>query len=399
MIRAHVIQNPEATAPVLSLGSITCIWVRCSDLYVVAVTTENAHAILVFEYLHKFVALSSSYIGARLHEDAVKKNFMLIYELLDESMDFGFPQTSELSDLKMLITSESVRAGEACKAEMGPPLQLFNPTPIQRSWRRSDIKYRKNKCFVDVVETLHLLVSPQGQVLRADVEGKVLMRALLSGIPECSMGINADLSRFLDTQGPLPTGKLQLADCILHPCVTLGRFGGDACLRFTPPDGEFELMRYRVLRNIRLPVRLNIVVDEAARQHIRYKVQIRTSLDSQLQASDVVARIPVPPRSTLTLCSTVCGKVKHDGIDDWLVWRIPKIHAGNECTLSVELKVGEAGSARWERPPVQLDFDVSMFTPSGLLVEYLQVTERSNYRPVKWVRYHTQASHSYHVRF
>lgn len=399
MIRAHVIQNTETIAPVLSLGSLTCIWVRCSDLYVVAVTTENANAMLVFEYLHKFVALSSTYVGARLREDAVKKNFMLIYELLDETMDFGFPQNSDLSELKMLITSESVRVGEGYKAEMGPSIQPSAPAPIQRSWRRSDIKYRKNKCFVDVIETLHLLVSPQGQVLRADVDGKVLMRALLSGVPECSMGINADLSSLLNTQGALDTGKVQLVDCILHPCVTLGHLGGDACLRFIPPDGEFELMRYRVLRNIRLPVRLNIAVDEVARQHIRYKVQIRASLDSQLQASDVVARIPVPPRSTLTLCNTACGKVKHDWADNWLIWRISKIHAGNECTLNIELKVGDDGSQRRERPPVQLDFDVSMFTPSGMMVEYLQVIERSNYRPVKWVRYHTRTSHSYHVMF
>ncbi|WFD22450.1 clathrin associated protein complex medium subunit [Malassezia equina] len=354
---------------------------------------------LVFEYLHKFVALSSSYVGARLHEDAVKKNFMLIYELLDETMDYGFPQSSDASDLKMLITSESVRAGDVFKSEPGPSAQPAMPAPIQRSWRRSDIKHRKNKCFVDVLETLHLLVSPQGQVLRADVDGKVLVRALLSGVPECSMGINADLLSLPNTPNSSPTGKVKLVDCSLHPCVSLGRLGGEACLQFIPPDGEFELMRYRVLRNIRLPVRLNIVVDEMAGQHIRYKVQIRASLDSQLQASDVVARIPVPPHGTLTSCSVEFGKVKHDGVDDWLVWRIPKIHAGNECALSAEIKVGHSGPVRWERPPVQLDFDVSMFTPSGFMVEYLQVVERSNYRPVKWVRYHTRASHSYFVRF
>lgn len=354
---------------------------------------------IVFEYLHKLVALCSSYVGVRLHEEAVKRNFMLIYELLDETMDYGFPQTSDLSDLKMQITSESVRAVEGVKTEPGPVSQSAGPPMIQRAWRRSDIKHRKNRCFVDVVETLHFLVSPQGQVLRADVDGKVLVRALLSGVPECSMGLNADLSSLPNDQGPSPIGKVQLVDCTLHPCVSLGRLGGEPCLCFVPPDGEFELMRYRVLRNIRLPVRLTIVVDEAVRQCIRYKVQIRASLDSQLQASDVVARIPVPPHSTLSTCDVDSGKVKHDGTDDQLVWRIPKIRAGNECSLSAELNRGRSSPVPWERPPVQLDFDVSMLTSSGLMVEYLQVLERSQYQHVKWVRYHTQASHSYYVKF
>ena len=30
------------------------------------------------------------------------------------------------------------------------------------SWRRSDVKYRKNEAFVDVIETVNLLMSKEG---------------------------------------------------------------------------------------------------------------------------------------------------------------------------------------------------------------------------------------------
>jgi hypothetical protein len=40
----------------------------------------------------QLVDLFRSYFEGALEEGSVKRNFTLIYELLDEAMDFGFPQ-------------------------------------------------------------------------------------------------------------------------------------------------------------------------------------------------------------------------------------------------------------------------------------------------------------------
>ena len=52
----------------------------------------------------------------------------------------------------------------------------------------------------------------------------------------------------------------------------------------------------------------------------------------------------------------------------------------------------------WTRPPIDVDFQVLMFTASGLIVRFLKVFEKSNYSSVKWVRYLTKANGSYQVR-
>ena len=62
------------------------------------------------------------------------------------------------------------------------------------SWRRADIKYRKNEAFVDVIEDVNLLMSSTGTVLRADVNGQIVMRAYLTGTPECKFGLNDRLT-------------------------------------------------------------------------------------------------------------------------------------------------------------------------------------------------------------
>ena len=40
-----------------------------------------------------------------MEEESIRDNFVLIYELLDELMDFGYPQTTESQILKELETN------------------------------------------------------------------------------------------------------------------------------------------------------------------------------------------------------------------------------------------------------------------------------------------------------
>ena len=41
-----------------------------------------------------------------LSEEAVRKNFVLLYELLDEVIDYGYPQNSSSEALKEFILNE-----------------------------------------------------------------------------------------------------------------------------------------------------------------------------------------------------------------------------------------------------------------------------------------------------
>lgn len=83
VFRIQVISNPAVRSPILTLGSTTFSHVKHENIYLVAVTKSNANAGLVFEFLYKFVALGRGYFGGKLDEEAVKNNFVLVYELLD----------------------------------------------------------------------------------------------------------------------------------------------------------------------------------------------------------------------------------------------------------------------------------------------------------------------------
>ena len=44
------------------------------------------------QLLLQIVALFKNYFGGEFSEQSIKSNFVLIYELLDEILDFGYPQ-------------------------------------------------------------------------------------------------------------------------------------------------------------------------------------------------------------------------------------------------------------------------------------------------------------------
>ena len=59
-------------------------------------TASSAVVNVEFWHLPQIVALFKNYFGGEFSEQSIKSNFVLIYELLDEILDFGYPQVCQL---------------------------------------------------------------------------------------------------------------------------------------------------------------------------------------------------------------------------------------------------------------------------------------------------------------
>ncbi|CAG8665018.1 2661_t:CDS:2, partial [Funneliformis mosseae] len=399
IFRIQVISNTDVRSPIITLGSTSFFHVHHENLYIVAVTKCNANAALVFEFCYRLVNIGKAYFG-KLDEEAVKNNFVLIYELLDEILDFGYPQNSETETLKMYITTEGVKSQRAVKEDSSKiTIQATGAT----SWRRSDIKYRKNEAFIDVIESVNLLMSTKGNILRADVSGQIMMRAYLSGTPECKFGLNDKLLLEKDAShrgsSQRRTNAVEIDDCQFHQCVKLGKFDSDRTISFVPPDGEFELMRYRTTENVNLPFRVHPVVNEIGKSRVEYRITVKANFSPKLYANNVVIRIPTPLNTANINTRVTAGKAKYVPAENSIVWKLPRFQGQSEVTLSGEAELSSMTVKKaWSRPPISMDFQVLMFTSSGLLVRFLKVFEKSEYTSVKWVRYMTKAG-SYQIRF
>ena len=79
-------------------------------------------------------------------------------------------------------------------------------------WRKDSIKYKKNEVFLDIVEQVNMLTSSKGNVLRCDVNGKIVMKVFLSGMPDVKLGLNDKLE-------VSDNAKYALADVLLVSCM------------------------------------------------------------------------------------------------------------------------------------------------------------------------------------
>lgn len=225
------------------------MYMRHKNLYLVAATRANPNCGMIFEYLLQKVRILKSYLGEDFDDESVQGSFTLIYELMDETMDYGYPQNCSIDVLKLYIN-----LGSVVQTNVDPKggASLTSQITGAIDWRREGIRYRKNEVYIDIHEVVNLLTSATGTVLRAEVSGKVMMKALLTGMPECKFGLNDKLimekeggTTAVTRSGKKITG-VEIDDCTFHRCVRLGKFDTERTITFIPPDGEFELMRYRV---------------------------------------------------------------------------------------------------------------------------------------------------------
>jgi len=160
-----------------------------------------------------------------LSEEAVRKNFVLIYELLDEVVDYGYPQNSSSEALKEFILNEptilkpvschccvlqriiaancSIEQQSSwhkpehawwcvvCMQRKAAASALFNtvgkgPTGVIKSvldTQRTD-GGRRDEIFVDIVERISCTFNQTGYVTASQIDGAIQVVACLAAPPK-----------------------------------------------------------------------------------------------------------------------------------------------------------------------------------------------------------------------
>ncbi|CAI5462855.1 unnamed protein product [Closterium sp. Yama58-4] len=402
--RMQILQTKDlGTCPVRQIGNCSFLYMRISNVYIVIVVNSNANAALAFKFIVEAVALFKSYFGGTFDEDSIRNNFVLIYELLDEIMDFGFPQNLSPEIVKLYITQEGVRSPFSKEKEVRPPANATLQVTGAVGWRREGLVYKKNEVFLDIVESVNLLMSQKGTILRCDVTGKVLMKCFLSGMPDLKLGLNDKIGLENEAQmraRPARSGKtIELDDVVFHQCVNLARFNTEKTVSFVPPDGEFELMKYRITEGINLPFRVLPMIKELGRTRFEVNVKVKSVFGAKMFALNVIVKVPVPKHTAKASLSVTSGRAKYNAAVDAIVWKIKKFPGQTELSMSAEVELISTmvDKKQGTRPPIQMEFQVPMFTASGLRVRFLKVWEKSGYSTVEWVRYITRAG-AYEIR-
>uniref|UniRef100_A0A672S7U9 AP-3 complex subunit mu-2 n=2 Tax=Sinocyclocheilus TaxID=75365 RepID=A0A672S7U9_SINGR len=147
--------EPENVPPVIPTPHHFLINVLRHRIYFVAVIQSEVPPLFVIEFLHRVVDTFQDYFGV-CTEAAIKDNVVVVYELLEEMLDNGFPLATESNILKELIKPPTILrtvvntiTGSTNVGEQLPTGQL-SVVP----WRRTGVKYTNNEAYFDVVEEI-----------------------------------------------------------------------------------------------------------------------------------------------------------------------------------------------------------------------------------------------------
>ena len=356
------------------------------------------------EFLNRLAKVFKDYCGV-LNEEAIRKNFILLYELLDEMMDFGYPQMTSTELLKGCIQNEAIAVTQSRVPSIRMPTISMTPRTMPSSASNKPIALgpnsigptHRNEIFVDIVERLSVLFNANGLMVNSSIDGSIQMKSFLSGNPELRLALNEDL---VIGKGGGAEGSVVLDDCNFHECVRLDEFETSRTLRFIPPEGEFAVLNYRVTGDFRAPFRVNTTLEEIEGNLCRLDILcvIRADLPFTNHATNVTIRIPVP-RSTIVgsveLHRAVGNAAEYIQSEKVVLWNIKKLSGGGEMSMRVKLTLDQnvSASSKREVGPVSMNFEIPMYTVSNLQVRYLRISETvKSYNPYRWVRYVTQSS-------
>ncbi|KAK9832883.1 hypothetical protein WJX74_000672 [Apatococcus lobatus] len=388
--KVNELEETGKVSPIIYDEGVTYIYIQYSNLYLLTVARNNINSAAILLFLHKLREVFSHYFR-ELEEESLRDNFVIAYELLDEVMDFGYPQFTEAKILSEYIKTDAYKM----EVQARPPMAVTNAV----SWRSEGIRYKKNEVFLDVVESVNLLVNSNGTVVRSEVVGALKMRTFLSGMPECKLGLNDKV--LFEAQGRSAKGKaVELEDMKFHQCVRLARFENDRTISFIPPDGAFDLMNYRLSQNVKPLIWVECTVEKHSRSRTEYLVKARSQFKERSSATNVEILLPLPSDAITPTVRCSQGSAVYAPEKEALLWKIKNFPGGREFMLRCKFglpSVEAEEETQGRMPPVRVAFEIPYFTVSGIQVRYLKVIEKSGYQALPWVRYISTAG-EYEIR-
>ena len=384
----EVLELDEANMkPAFTVDDVHYIWIRHQNIYIVAVGKRNINVAMTFSFLHKLKDILIDYFYI-LEEETVKDNFVLIYELLDEIMDNGYPQITEGKILKDLIMISSNKKNIKNSKEN---LALTSTMTNTVSWRKEGIKYNVNEAWLDVVEKVDELISSDGNVLSSQINGSVIMKSFLSGMPTVTVGLNDKI--VLQNLGKDTTNSIEMDDLKFHQCVNKKKYDNQRIIEFIPPDGEFELMSYRLDMSIKPLISVKVEIINISETRIEYIAKAKTNFKNRSVANNVSIYIPVPLDIQNATFKTYSGSVVYLSDREDLLWFIKRFEGQCEFDMNCSFQVPTVridDTTKHLKRPIQVSFEIPYFTVSGFQVRYMKIVEKSGYEAVPWVRYFTR---------
>jgi hypothetical protein len=130
------------------LDDVSFIAVPHQQLVFLAATRGNVNCAMAFQFLYHLIAICKAYCQEELVEEDIRNKLTLLYEILDEVMDYGCPQFTDPNVLQQYIREGGLSEDVLKNKEK---LRQLTCMPTGDQWRPRGLVYRRNEVYIDVV--------------------------------------------------------------------------------------------------------------------------------------------------------------------------------------------------------------------------------------------------------
>lgn len=380
-------KQAEDSSPVFSSEGIIYLYLHIDTIYFVATSRFNVQPSLILHYMNQIISVIKDFCGG-LSENIIRKNLVLVYEILDEMMDFGYPQLTNTEQIKDYIVTPVEQEKSFFNFDTS---KIFKKSTINAQTTKETIANaeQKNAIFFDVIESLNIVFNSQDRVTFQSVDGVIQVKSYLTGHPQLDLEFN-DISF--------------LSDYSFHECVNEENFSSLKKLVVKPIMGQFDLMNYRISNKFNLPLHLTPYIKQDNPYKVEFEIILRCMLDSKLEAKVVHIRFNVPECTssvkTETEAKDKSKRAEYQQDNREVVWTIFKMKGQEETKLVTKISLSEeigAYQLRKEIGPIKMQYEIVSTNLSDLKIHKLDISGSEKENPDKWVRYLT-SSDNYMVR-
>lgn len=162
----------------------------------------------------------------------------------------------------------------------------------------------------------------------------------------------------------------------------MARFEADRTITFIPPDGDYELMSYRLNTRVKPLIWVECVVENFTKSKIEYLIKAKAQFKQKSMANNVEIYVPVPEDVDSPSFKSNIGTVKYLPDSNCMLWTIKQFPGRKDylmrATFGFPSIVGEERE-KYSIKPISIKFEIPYFTVSGVQVRYLKIVEKSGY--------------------
>lgn len=319
-VRDYILNVATKEIPTFPAHKIENAWFihycKGTVCYVAVCTKESVNVTLVVDLLSSIPTLYSQIFPSST-SDLNLWHISDMHAIIDELVVAGMPMSLTVEQLRSRIAPDS------------------EPDKIQAP----EIDHMAEGCYIDIIETLIVLLNANGEMIESLVEGQIQAQKNFQRALALQLTLSDPILQVLEGQ---KRDHGQLLTCKLGGNITPLPSEDPYQLTFKMSDRSATVCEYTCKHNIRLPLKILWKVDHAI------ETRMHVQIESEGHLEKLVIKVPLPDKATKTKHEETKGKAKLVQEENAVVWKFKKFNG--KATLNISSKMlsleGEVTSRR-----------------------------------------------------